>query len=202
MEQLLRINMVPIAVDLRIDNAKLNLNNPLPKVDVTTQKGGLRIDSDPIKIKMDTFEMRQTIGMKSNTTLIKDFSNEGKKVARQVTKRYVDEGNALADPKGPSVGQMIDSRMKKNTQTVLDFLPKARPKISWSGGDVSIDYQMDKLNMEWDTTTQPKFDFVRGNFDVVVTQKPKVDIEYIGGPIYVPPSAAPDYKGQKLDLKI
>ena len=37
------------------------------------------------------------------------------------------------------------------------------------------------------------YEFIPGDIEMSITQQPDVLIEYVGGPIYVPPSADPNY---------
>jgi hypothetical protein len=67
------------------------------------------------------------------------------------------------------------------------------PEISWDQGEIQIRYEMDKLNFDW-RVGAGDFNFVPGDIEVSVTQQPDIIIKYIGGPLYVPPSAAPDYE--------
>ena len=67
------------------------------------------------------------------------------------------------------------------------------PDISWDGGEMSIRYEMDKLNFDW-RMEQMSFTFVPGDIEFTVTQQPDVIIKYVGGPLYVPPSADPNYE--------
>lgn len=200
MDQLLSIRTTPIAVEILIDNAKVKYNSRLPKVEVSRQEGGLQMKADPIKINIDTFEMRQSIGLKSNTTLINEAAQKGIKIAYQAIAKYAQEGNELADPSGMSIAQIAASKLSSQVETALDFLPKDGPDISWDGGKLSIHYQMDELNMDWDTTGLTNFEFIPGKIEFDVKQLPKVEIEYLGGPIYVPPSADPEVKGQEIDV--
>lgn len=200
MDQLLSIRTTPIAVEILIDNAQVKYNSRLPKVEVSRQEGGLQMKADPIKINIDTFEMRQSIGLKSNTTLINEAAQKGIKIAYQATAKIAQEGNELADPNGMSIAQIAASKLNNQVETALDFLPKEGPDISWDGGKLSIHYQMDELNMDWDTTGLTNFEFIPGKIEFDVKQMPKVEIEYLGGPIYVPPSADPELKGQEIDV--
>jgi len=54
--------------------------------------------------------------------------------------------------------------------------------------------------MNWDTAGLTNFEFIPGKIEFEVKQMPKVEIEYLGGPIYVPPSADPEHKGQEIDV--
>mgnify|MGYP003311655983 CR=1 FL=1 len=65
-------------------------------------------------------------------------------------------------------------------------------------GDITIDYQLDKLNFDW-KTQQGSFEFIPGDIEIMVSQRPEVRIEYIGDPLYVPPSADPNY--EPIDVK-
>ena len=38
-------------------------------------------------------------------------------------------------------------------------------------------------------------EFTPGDIEISVTQQPDVIIKYVGGPLYVPPSADPNYEG-------
>ena len=78
------------------------------------------------------------------------------------------------------------------------FSRRWAPDISWTGGEMSIRYEMDKLNFDW-RMNQMQFTFVPGDIEFKVTQQPDVVIKYIGGPLYVPPSADPNY--EPLDTK-
>ena len=202
MDQLLSIKTTPISVEILINNAQVKYNSRLPKVEVSRQKGGLQMKADPIKINIDTFEMRQSIGLKSTATMVQEVGQKGIKIAYQATAKFAQEGNELADPNGMSIAQIAASKLNKQVETALEFLPKEGPDISWDGGKLSIHYQMDQLDMDWDTIGLTNFEFVPGKIEFEVKQLPKVEIEYIGGPIYVPPSADPANMGQEIDVRV
>lgn len=63
---------------------------------------------------------------------------------------------------------------------------------------MNIRFEMDKLNFDW-RVNQTKFEFIPGDIEINVKQKAEVIIKYIGGPLYVPPSADPDY--EPVDVK-
>lgn len=202
MEQLLRINMTPGLIGLSTHNARLIYDSPKPGVDISRQQGGLEINSDFIKVHIDSSKMRESIGLISNKTLTQNFADKGEKLYQQGVSKTVNEGNSLADPHGMKIPDIAAVSNKKSVETVLAFLPKDRPEISWSGGDISINYETDKLNMEWDTQTWMNFDYVQGKVEVGIIQKPRVDVEYIGGPLYIPPSGDPNYSGKNIDIKV
>ena len=80
----------------------------------------------------------------------------------------------------------------------IQFLPEGGADLSWDGGELSIRYEMDKLNFDW-RMNQMQFTFTPGDIEFTMTQRPEVIIKYVGGPLYVPPSADPDY--EPVDVK-
>ena len=67
-------------------------------------------------------------------------------------------------------------------------------QVSESPADLTIRYQMDKMNFDM-KIANGNFEFIPGNINIEITQYPDVQIEYVGGPIYVPPSADPNFEG-------
>lgn len=204
MEQLLSITTTPIQIEVNISNARLDQSTELPSVEISRERGGYTMKAEPIRVNIDTFEIRQETGLKTDATITKELANEGMKIAYEGTARVVNEGNALAEIHNnvrPSDIAKQRSMESFKVETVMDFIPKSRPDISWDGGTISLNYQTDKLNFEWDVFDKASFEFVPPSIQFTVTERPKVEIEYLGGPIYVPPSADPNYKGSKLDIK-
>jgi len=201
LEQLLSIKTIPIKIDVSITDAKLKYNTKLPKVEVTRNKGGFEMKAEPIKINIDSFEMRKSIGLKSVATLTKEFAEDGIKLCYEGIARVVEEGNSLASPKGMSVAEIAASRIGHSIETVLDFLPSERADISWEGGTLNINYQMDSLDFDWDTDARLHFDFVPGKVQFEILNKPAIEIDYIGDPIYVPPSANPSFAGEQFSAE-
>lgn len=80
----------------------------------------------------------------------------------------------------------------------LEFLPSAAPELSWEGGEMSIRYEMDKLQLDW-RINQSEFTFTPGDIEFVMTQRPEIIVKYVGGPLYVPPSSDPNY--EPIDVK-
>lgn len=201
MEQLLRISSVPISVEITVNRARLQYNNQLPKVQVTRERGGFQMEAEPIRMNMDSTKMRDSIGLKSPDTLMRDCKSESMKITYQAIASMVQDGNRLMETNSYTPARLAAARNMKSIETVLEFLPKEGPEISWSGGTLSVKYETDKLNFNWDLHPKQAFEFVPGNIEFQVKDYPKVNIEYVGEPIYVPASANPDYAGPILDAK-
>ena len=92
------------------------------------------------------------------------------------------------------IGQIMQQRTAQPTgEFQLGFIPSAPVDISYEAADLTINYEMDKLNFDL-KVANGNFEFIPGNIEMSITQHPDVLIEYVGGPIYVPPSADPNYE--------
>lgn len=202
MEQLLNISTIPINVEITVNRARLDYNNHLPKVKVTRDRGGLQIEAEPIKLHLDGQRMRDSLNMKKSADVTKDFADKGMKVSYQAIATIVQDGNKLISPQGISPAEIASQKVQRSIETILEFLPKEGPEMSWTGGTLKVNYQADKMNFDWDLKQQAAFNFVPGSIEFRVTQYPDVKIEYVGGPIYVPPSADPNYVEPELDVKV
>ena len=195
MKPLIEITTVPIQIEMKTTNAKLEYARGTVEMEISRDKGGLNIKSRPIRVNIDTFEARNSI----TPTLARSLeqgAQKGQQAAYQATATYAQQGKLMMETK---LGEEVitkfsrESLMKNVKDVGLTFLPSTGPEITWDVGEMNIRYEMDKLNFDW-KFGQGDFEFTPGDIEFTVTQRPEVVIKYIGGPIYVPPSADPNYE--------
>lgn len=196
MYPLIEIKTVPIEIEMKVSHAKLEYTRGTADLEISRNDGGLSIKSRPIKLNIDTFEARNSVvptAMRSQ----QQAAQKGQEASYTATATYAQHGQMLLNAK---IGEELitkfaeEAAMKDYKPNVgLDFLPSVPPEISWDPGEMQIRYEMDKLNFDW-RLNQTHFEFVPGDIEITVKQQPEVLIKYIGGPIYVPPSADPDYE--------
>lgn len=193
MEPLLKITSVPLQFEMKVNDARYEYHNSNAQLEITRDKGGLTIKSDPIKLDIDSFECYNSVNPTARTS-IKDAAEKGKMAAYEATAAYAQEGKLFLNAKiGEDViEKIVTSKMEVNTNVGIAFTPTARPELNWSDPEISMQYELDKLNFDW-KVMNGNFEFIPGNIEISITQQPDVIIEYIGSPIYVPPSADPEY---------
>ena len=93
---------------------------------------------------------------------------------------------------GATVYGIIKNQMmaQANITTGIAFIPSVGPDISWEPADLSVDFTPAQVEFE-PQVQEPSARYVPGELSVNVEQYPKVEIEYMGEPMYVPPSANP-----------
>lgn len=193
---LIEMESIPIEIEMRVTNARLEYSRGTVDMTISRDKGGVRIQSSPIRVNLDTFEARNSV-FPTNATQIRQNAAAGKQTAYEATATYARQGQLLLQTR---IGQNLISQFAAESQTKnlktnvgIQFLPTQGADISWDGGQMSIRYEMDKMNFDW-RTQQGDIQFIPGDIEFSVTQQPDVIIKYVGGPLYVPPSADPDYE--------
>ncbi len=198
---LLDITTVPIKVEINITKGSFTnprVNNPDKafKMDIQTNNGKLQIHSEPQKIKIDTYAARSSMGygQYNNADLIKNEAEKGIRIAYEGTARIASEGNQLARGASPAEIAVQNSRAGQTIQTIMEFLPKTGADITFEDGVLNINYDAGDVNIDWENAAAMPYEFTPGKVEFTIAQMPSVEIEYTGGPIYVPASSAPDYE--------
>lgn len=198
---LLEITTVPIKVEINITKGSFTnprVNNPDKafKMDIQTNNGKLEIHSEPQKINIDTYAARSSMGygQYNNTDLIKTKGQDAIRLAYEGTARISSQGNQLA--RGATSAEIAaqNARAGQTIQTIMDFIPKTGADITFDKGVLNINVEASDVNIDWENAAMMPYEFTPGKVEFSVAQMPSVEIEYTGGPIYVPASSDPDYE--------
>lgn len=195
MYPLIEIKTVPIEIELKRTDAKLEYTRGTADLEISRGDGGLNIKSRPIKLNIDTFEARNSV-VPTAVRSIEQYAQKGQQAAYSATASYAQQGQLLLNAKigEDMIAQFAtDASAPKVQDMGLEFLPSTGPEITWDPGDMQIRYEIDKLNFDW-KISHPEFKFTPGDITLSVKQRPDVIIKYVGGPLYVPPSADPNYE--------
>lgn len=200
MYPLIEIQTVPIEIQMKVTNAHLEYARGTAQMEISRDKGGLQIRSNPIKVNIDTFEARSSV-VPTTAQSIQQSAQKGLQASYEATAVLARQGRMMME--SPVDGTVIpqiarDAVQQPMVDLNIQFLPTSDADLSWTGGEMSIHYEMDKLNFDW-RMEQMKFTFVPGDIEFTMTQRPDVIIKYVGGPLYVPPSSDPNY--EPVDVK-
>ena len=195
---LIEITTVPIEIEMKVTDAKLEYARGTADLEISRNDGGLQIKSRPIRLNMDTFEARNSI-VPTTATSISQAADRGTQASYEATAAYARQGKLLLNAKvgEDTISQIAAQRQAETVKTNvgIQFLPTVGADLNWDTGDMQIRFEMDKLNFDW-RMNHPSFEFTPGDIQFSVTQMPDVQIKYVGGPLYVPPSADPNYEGE------
>lgn len=195
MEQLLKITTIPLEYQMKIRSSRLEYDSSKAQLEMNRIEGGLTAKSRLAKLNLDTYEARNSV-VPTLKRSIYQTAEKGIQAAQSATAQAAQEGQQLLRAKdgGEALSQIFQQRTQMPTgQFQLGFIPSAPVDITYQPADLELNYEMDKLNFEL-KVAQGKFEFIPGDIEFSITQQPDVLIEYVGSPLYVPPSASPDYE--------
>ncbi len=202
---LLQITTIPISIEIKVTNAKLERaeDAQMPKVNITSQNGSYVMKAEPLRINIDTYEARKSLGYGNMTDgdMLARKASDGFTLAFQGTAKVASEGDQLARGMSASEIAIQNARAGATVETIMEFLPKSGADITFDGGTLNIDYQVGSQDFDWDIAQSVPMEFVPGSVEFIIRDRPRVEIEYIGGPIYVPASADPDYEPPVFETK-
>lgn len=201
MYPLIEIKTVPIEIEMKTTNASWEYRRGTAEMEISRDKGGLKINSRPIRLQVDSFEARNSVSPTPMRS-VAQAAQRGRQAAYKATAAYARNGKLLLNAKvGEDVITQIATQPQQEAMNVtvgLDFLPKGGVELDWQAGEMQIRYEMDKLNFDW-KVDNASFEFVPADIEISIAQMPDVIIKYVGGPLYVPPSADPNY--QPVDVQ-
>lgn len=196
MYPLIEMTTVPIELEFKITKPHMEQVSSTVDMEISRDQGGLNIKSSPIRLNVDTFEARNSL-CPTLARSIQQSAEAGQQAAYEATATYAQQGQLLLNAR---IGEELITKFASDAQNKdvklnvgIQFLPKTGAEISWDKGEMQISYAMDKLNFDWHIENGD-YNFIPGDIEVSVAQRPDVIIKYIGGPIYVPPSSSPNYE--------
>ncbi len=203
---LLQITTIPIQIEIKVTNARFEHSDEYvqPQVNIKSRNGGFVMEAEPLKLNIDTYQARKSMGYGHMTEgdMLKQKAQEGWSIAFQGTAKVAAEGDQLARGMSPAEIALNNARAGATVQTIMDCLPKEGADVTFEAGKLNIEYQMGTQDIDWNIHPDSPLEFIPGSVEFIVHDRPRVEIEYIGDPLYVPPSANPNYEPPPfLDIK-
>lgn len=203
---LLQITTIPIQIEIKVTNGRFEHSDEYvqPQVNIKSRNGEFVMEAEPLKLNIDTYQARKSMGYGHMTDgdMLKQKAQEGWSIAFQGTAKIASEGDQLARGVSPAEIALNNARAGATVQTIMEFLPKEGADVTFEAGKLNIEYQMGSQDINWDIHPDTPLEFIPGTVELIVHDRPRVEIEYIGDPIYVPPSANPNYEPPPfLDVK-
>lgn len=196
--QLIKIKTIPIKYNIKTENAKLVLPQMEP-AELDMDYTPLKIDTETtsVKLRMDSSNMRRSMGMKTIADIHREMPAKTQQTANEVTAKYVSLGNQMANghSNGITVAELMRNNMmqRPNIETTIGAIPTEKVDISWEPATIKHEVQRSDVTTNWKKAAQ-EMEFVPSSYSLEVEEFARVEIEYLNGFQYVPPSSDPDYK--------
>ena len=151
MMNVLKITSTPIKLSMTSQRARLEAQLPSPHVNMEQTPGSIQMHSQNIKVNIDTYEQRQSLGRRTSQDFLAYQADKGKAAAQDATARYVQVGNQMAQiQKGANIPDIICMQMSSQMQprTDLEAMPLPPPDISWTPGSLEMKYTPSSIEFE------------------------------------------------------
>ncbi len=184
--------------ELEVESAKLEYKQEVnPSCNITTTPSQLEIHSQNAEIHIDTYEARKSLGLMNIEDSIQQYAAKGKEHIQKQTREYVQIGQAMGDiQNGADIGDIVRQKMLEQPELYTTFLPSAPADLSFVPAQMDINYKPSDVNLDWQIKDS-SISYKPGSVHMKIVQYADIDIKYLGGPMYVPPSADPDYEKKK-----
>lgn len=94
MKPLIQITTVPISYELKVQKAQVERRRSTAQLEISREKGGLQIKNQPIKVRLDTFEARNSM-LPSTPTSVKQAAEKGKQAAAEATAKWAADNHLM-----------------------------------------------------------------------------------------------------------
>lgn len=188
MEQLLKITVIPLQLQIKTTRARLELKQGKAELNLDHQRGGFKMNSRPAELHINTRAARDSV-IPSLSTVISRSAQKGKQAAYDATAETAKEGQLLV--RAQSGDDVLNQIFAQRTSSpigdfTMGFIPTTGPDINYVPNELNVQYDLDKLNFNW-KISNGNLTFIPGEVNFEITQYPDVIVEYIGGPMYIPP---------------
>ena len=195
---LLKIQTTAVEYQLRIERPKLEMQNAMDyaKVQLQTTPTKINMKSENIKVDIDTTDMRRSMNLVHTGEMLKNQAEKGEQQADKTVadmKAFAKQVGQIQD--GVKISEVVSQKILAGgrKESFTAFLPSVGPTISWEPGDLQKQVVPADTQTDWQLNKKV-LDYIPGKVELIVNQRPEVDIEYIGGFRYVPPSSDPNYE--------
>lgn len=187
MKQLIELRTTPIALDFKINPVKCEIETPSMK----RYEGELVIRKEEAKPLLDSFEKASDAAQKiSSATLTINGDNGILNL----------EGNLTMGTQSTFADTAFD-RMQENANSKIGSSPIIPVRVNFEPQQTHMKFETDKLTFEWRINKDSDVRLVPGNIEFAVKEYPRLEIEYVGGFIYIPSSSDPNYEESKFNVQ-
>lgn len=181
MEQLITIETIPISIEYVEKKPPRASASSSAQLQVERQNNAMSIKSSPVSFQMDSFESgRQIEGSNLTYTATAQYLRDGK------LKLHVQMEDVKPDT-------FLFQQFGRGIDNIMDFLPKSTDSANHFTG-MEISFDMSHLRSGMPKVDNIDTSFLPPDLELKVLERPKVIIKYVGGPIYIPKSADPNYE--------
>jgi hypothetical protein len=185
----LSINTTSIQLEYVRTPSNLSIQTSAAMLELHQKHAEVNIETELPKVIIDQYECFASAGLKNNYDLISEISQRAKQNALEFIGKTAEDGRILAaiDKGGNPIAAIAKRDAYPEHEFILDFIPKARPKIDVTG-DIKIDPERNSEGITNGVEGRyiPEsidINYTPGRINFNVLQYPSIEIKYLGNNI-------------------
>lgn len=192
MSQLIKITTIPIKIAVNVEKGRFEkVEQPFP--DHQRAQRVQQVQQEQIETQQQTYSPKAMQVKKDSyvptSTIQATIPLEFATIDNVLNMRVGNGEGKFSDAIAIPAAKVKQERVTSQNSTQMAYVPSPSNEIKWQPS--ALDLQID-MNIN-----DPTMKYIPGSISFEVEQYPSVQIEYLGGPQYVPPSSDPNYKGNK-----
>lgn len=198
--QLIKITTTPTKYELEIEPARLEyVNDHIPSAEVSTTPSELRINAKNTSVRIDTYEARKSLGLTNTTDMFRRRAELCKEHIQQKIREYVEDGAQMARIEdGVTIPEIMRQKFNTAPTSVTVFIPKTGADLTWEPPKLNLEYIPSQLRYDWNEP-QSYLRYIPGSVKLKIVEQGKIEVEYLGSPMYIPPSSDPNREEKETE---
>ena len=170
-----RVSTQPTRIETSSQPATLTLSNQPAKLAITSSGAQVEIRQPRGTLSIDNYPSRAAIGLKNSLDMLGEFAQYGQQAVQELTAKYVQDGNRLADIAGGNSVAQLAAEHSTAPQFDITWAYVPLPDIRYQMNSPEFSVTPGKLDIQ----AQPvpvQGDYTPGAVDTRVTQYASVSI--------------------------
>lgn len=195
--QLLKVTTTPMKYELEIEPSRLEYKNDhIPSAEVNRSPSEMKIETKNTSVRIDTYAARKSLGLLNTSDMFRKRAELCREHIMQKTREYVEDGAQMARIEdGVTIPEIMRQKIGTQPNSVTVFIPNTGADLTWDPPKVNVEYTKSELKYEWDSP-KASLRYIPGKVRMKIVEYASVNIEYLGTPMYVPPSADPNQENK------
>lgn len=183
--------------ELEIEPSRLEyINDHIPSAEVNRSPSKMKIETKNASVRIDTYAARKSLGLLNNSDMFRRRAELCREHIMQKTREYVEDGAQMARIEdGVTIPEIMRQKIETQLNSVTVFIPNTGADLTWDPPKVNTEYTKSELKYEWDSP-KASLRYIPGSVHMKIVEHASVNVEYLGTPMYVPPSADPSHENK------
>jgi hypothetical protein len=137
-----------LRLQYEITKAQLLYEITPAKLNISVKHGQMDIKHEPLKLTIDNQGFFDSVGIKADTPQAREQAQKGK-AAIDAAGRYTREKSVSLNPTTMNPSEIAAVQAVESSSGARAASPAEKPRMTWTGGKVSIKAERDQINVDW-----------------------------------------------------